>query len=61
MGKIEASAVARGLKKPNFKAIAFTASHPPEGERAAYLAELALAEGRERDYGAERYREALGS
>lgn len=56
MGEIEASARVRGLKKPNFNTIAFTASHPPQGERASYLAELALPEGANRDDGAERYR-----
>lgn len=59
MGEIEASANVRGLKKPNFNAIAFTASHPPEGERAAYLADLALPEGTDREDGTTRYREAL--
>lgn len=59
MGEIEASARVRGLRKPNFKRIAFTASHPPQGERAEYLSELALPEADERDDGAERYREAL--
>ena len=61
MGEMEASAVARGLKKPKFNAIAFTASHPPTGERAAYLAALAAPEGAGRDYGAERYQEALSA
>lgn len=59
MGEIEASAVARGLKKPKFNAIAFTASHPPESERAAYLAALASPDGATRDYGTLRYREAM--
>lgn len=59
MGEIEASATARGLRKPNFKAVAFTASHPPEGERAEYLAALADPEAQERDDGAARYRAAL--
>lgn len=59
MGEIEASAQVRGLRKPNFKHIAFTASHPPEGERAEYLAALADPTGVDRDYGAERYRNAL--
>ena len=45
MGEAEASARVRGLKKPNFNALAFTASHPPDGERAAYLSELALPDG----------------
>ena len=60
MGEIEASTRVRGLKKPNFNAVAFTASHPPHGERAAYLAELASPAGAGRDDGAARYREALG-
>jgi beta-barrel assembly-enhancing protease len=59
MGEAEASARVRGLKKPNFNAIAFTASHPPNAERAAYLAELAQPEGAGRDDGAARYQEAL--
>ena len=59
MNELEASAAVRGLRKPNFKSIAFTASHPPEGERAEYLSELALPEADERDDGAERYQEAL--
>ncbi|MDP4574102.1 M48 family metalloprotease [Qipengyuania sp. G39] len=59
MGEIQASAVARGLKKPKFNAIAFTASHPPEGERADYLAALASSDGAPRDYGADRYRAAM--
>lgn len=58
MGEIEASATTRGLKKPNFKTIAFTASHPPHAERAGYLSELASAEG-EREEGVEAYQEAL--
>lgn len=59
MAEIEASARARGLKKPNFERIAFTASHPPEGERAATLAKLALPDAAGRDAGADRYRAAL--
>ena len=59
MGEIDASATVRGLKKRNYNAIAFTASHPPEGERAAYLSELADPEGTNRDLGKERYRAAL--
>ena len=61
MGEIEASAVARGLKKPKFDAIAFTASHPPEGERADYLSALASPDGATRDDGAQRYREAVST
>jgi beta-barrel assembly-enhancing protease len=61
IGEIEASATSRGLKKPRFDAVAFTASHPPEGERAGYLATLAEPTGAERDDGALRYREALSA
>jgi predicted Zn-dependent protease len=59
MAEIEASARVKGLKKPNFNAIAFTASHPPEAERAAYLSQLAIPDGAARDDGAARYRAAL--
>ncbi|MBY8824984.1 M48 family metallopeptidase [Sphingomonas colocasiae] len=59
MGEIEASARTKGLQKPNFDAIAFTASHPPNAERAATLAALAAPDGDGRDDGASRYREAL--
>jgi tetratricopeptide (TPR) repeat protein len=59
MAEIEASSRVRGLSKPNFNAIAFTASHPPNAERAAYLAELALPDAASRDDGGERYRAAL--
>ncbi|GAB5347325.1 M48 family metallopeptidase [Alteriqipengyuania sp. 357] len=59
MGEIEASSVARGLRKPKFDAIAFTASHPPHAERAGYLADLANPEGALRDDGAEPYRDAM--
>lgn len=59
MGEIDASALARGLKKPKYNAVAFTASHPPQGERADYLSRLASPEGRGRDDGADRYQEAL--
>lgn len=55
----EASARARGLKKPNFNKIAFTASHPPHGERAIDLSAQASSEGASRDDGAKRYRAAL--
>lgn len=61
IGEIEASATSRGLKKPRFDAVAFTASHPPEGERAGYLAALAEPTGADRDDGALRYREALST
>lgn len=59
MAELSASAAARGLRKPNFKAVAFTASHPPEDERAAYLAEMALPDAPGRENGSARYREAL--
>jgi Zn-dependent protease with chaperone function len=59
MAETEASASARGLKKPRFDRVAFFASHPPEAERAAYLGALAIPEGDSRDEGAERYKQAL--
>lgn len=61
IGEIEASAISRGLNKPRFDAVAFTASHPPEGERAGYLAALAEPTGAERDDGASRYRDAMSN
>lgn len=61
MGEIEASAQVRGLRKPNFNAIAFTASHPPHAERAGYLSALAEPSGSLRDDGAIRYREAMAA
>lgn len=59
MAEAEASARMRGLKKPNFDAIAFTASHPPDAERAASLADLAVPEGATRGDGGARYRAAM--
>lgn len=59
MAEIEASSVSRGLKKPKFDAIAFTASHPPEKERASYLTEFAAPEGADRDDGSARYAAAM--
>lgn len=59
MAEAEASARARGLKKPKFDAIAFAASHPPNAERAGYLAELARPDAATRDDGAARYRAAI--
>lgn len=59
MGEAEASANLRGQRKPDFKAIAFTASHPPDAERAAYLTALAAPESEGRDDGAANYRAAL--
>lgn len=59
MAEIEASAQVKGLKKPDFQKIAFTASHPPQGERAATMAQLALPDAAARDAGADRYRAAL--
>ncbi len=61
MAEIEASAKAKGLKKPKFDRIAFTASHPPESERAEYLSALASPEGDSRDNGTERYRAAISA
>jgi len=59
MAEAEASAVVRGLRKPRFDAVAFTASHPPDAERAAYLGALASPEGASRDAGEERYAAAM--
>ncbi|WP_313538048.1 M48 family metalloprotease [Sphingomonas sp.] len=59
MEEAEASASAKGLKKPNFRLIAFAASHPPYAERAGYLAALAAPDGADREDGADRYRTAL--
>ncbi|WP_375251151.1 tetratricopeptide repeat protein [Sphingomonas sp.] len=57
----EASASARGLKKPDFQRVAFFASHPPEGERAQYLYDLAEADGAARDEGDARYAAAMAT
>lgn len=59
MGEIEASTRAKGLKRPKFDTIAFTASHPPLAERTTNLAALAEPDAAQRDDGAERYREAM--
>lgn len=61
MAEIDASVRIKGLNKPNFNAIAFTASHPPHAERAAYLQELAQPDAGSRDDGHEQYRNALSS
>lgn len=61
MGEYEASATTRGLKRPRFDQIAFTASHPPETERALYLASLAAPDGKAREDGADRYSDALAN
>lgn len=55
----EASASSRGLSKPRFDRVAFFATHPPQAERAAYLADLALPEADSRDEGRDRYAAAL--
>lgn len=59
MAEAEASAAARGFKKPRFDQIAFFASHPPEAERAATLAALAAPDGANREDGADRYARAM--
>lgn len=57
----EASAAARGLRKPDFDRLSsFLASHPANGERVDYLYELAATDGESREDGAERYAAALG-
>ena len=55
----EASALGKGLSKPNLDRVAFFASHPAEGERADYLYALAAPDGEARDDGAERYAAAM--
>ncbi|MDB5697083.1 MAG: peptidase [Sphingomonas bacterium] len=55
IAEAEASASMRGLKKPRFDRIAYFASHPPEAERATYLAALANPDGDGRDEGGDRY------
>lgn len=59
MAEAEASARARGLRKPKFTAIPFFASHPPEAERATYLDALAAEDGQQRDDGRDRYARVL--
>src|SRR3546814_17268433 len=51
----------RFRSKPDCKAIAFTASHPPQGERAEYLAELADPSAKDRDDEVDRYRAAMAT
>ncbi len=51
----EASAAARGLRKPDFDRISFFASHPSHGERVGYLNALAAPDGDGRQDGADRY------
>ena len=55
----EASATARGLRKPDLDHVAFFASHPADGERADYLYGLASPNGDVKDEGADRYAAAL--
>jgi len=55
----EASALAKGVRKPNFNKVAFFASHPPSGERAAILAAFADPVGADRENGVTRYAAAL--
>lgn len=59
MSEREASARSLGKRRPDFERVAFFASHPPQAQRASYLAALAEPEGTLRDDGAERYRERL--
>jgi len=57
----EASAAARGLKRPDFDHVAFFASHPPDGERVDYLYALAAPDGEGREDGTDRYMHALAT
>ena len=59
MAEQQASALVRGLKKPNFERVAVFSTHPPEAERASTLAALAAPDGQNRDEGADRYAAAL--
>lgn len=59
MGEQEHSASVRGLKRPDFRGVAFFADHPPEAERADSLTRLASPEGATRNDGAEAYTKAL--
>ncbi|NIJ16421.1 M48 family metallopeptidase [Sphingobium vermicomposti] len=59
MAEQQASALVKGLKKPNFKRVAFFSTHPPEAERASTLAALASPDGTSRDDGADRYAAAV--
>ncbi|MDJ0275368.1 M48 family metalloprotease [Sphingomonas sp. 2R-10] len=59
MAEGEASSRARGLSKPRYDQLAFSASHPPSAERALTLAALADPGGEARDDGAERYAKAM--
>lgn len=59
MAEIDASMRVKGVSKPNYNSIAFTASHPPFAERAAYLDELVQPDTGARDDGASRYQLAL--
>lgn len=59
MREAEASAAARGIKKPNFDRFPWFASHPSNGERADYLYALAEPDGQAREDGAARYGEAM--
>ncbi|WP_052034202.1 M48 family metallopeptidase [Sphingobium lactosutens] len=61
MAEQEASALVKGVRKPDFNKVAFFASHPPSGERAATLAAFADPAGAERDDGVARYAAALAS
>jgi beta-barrel assembly-enhancing protease len=59
MAEITVSSQMKGYGKPRFDSIAYTASHPPEMERAATLAALALPEGNTREDGHDRYKAAI--
>lgn len=55
----EASALERGLRKPDFDRTAFFASHPASGERADYLYALAAPNDENKEDGADRFAEAM--
>lgn len=59
MAEQEHSAAVRGLKKPDFKGVAFFADHPPDAERAENTLRLADPAAAGRDDGAAAYTAAL--
>src|SRR3546814_8200218 len=49
MPEQEASASARGLKKPNFEKVAFFTTHPPDAERTNTMAASTAPDGADRN------------
>lgn len=59
MAEQDRSAAVRGLKRPDFRGVAFFADHPPDEERAETDARLALPSAANREDGTAAYRQAL--